>query len=697
MNLKDKKIFDLKGVTKDKAKALNSMFGFSSYYDLLFHFPYRYENRSALFTTVNAPIKKDVQIKGKIFNLKEVVCNHGKKRLTGIFCDKFGCIEVVWFKNINWLIKNIYQNIPVVIYGKINKFNGRLSISHPEIQLYSVFLSRNIKFLTKYSCIDKTSKIGITNNWYQKIYKNLFNEIYLCINENLTKDVIQKFHLLPRNEALKNIHLPQNQYKLQQAYYRLKFEEIFFFQLQIMLSKITKRKANFGHSCKNIGFYFNEFYKKYLPFSLTNAQKRVIKEIRFDMKKSTQMNRLLQGDVGSGKTIIALLSILIAIDNGLQACIMVPTEILAKQHYYFISKLISALGITIELLSSSTKKKKRNQIHIDLQTGNLHILISTHAVLEDKVKFHNLGLVIIDEQHRFGVEQRAKLWGKNVVPPHILIMTATPIPRTLAMSYYADLDLSVIDELPQGRKPIQTLHVYEINRYKIIKFLKNQIDKGFQVYYVYPLIHESEVLQHKNLIDGFKFLSEHFPIPNYNISIIHGKMGTQEKEIEVNKFIQKKSQLMVATTVIEVGINIENVSIIVIENAECFGLAQLHQLRGRVGRGMHQSYCILVTKLNLSKEAKIRIKTMCSINDGFQISDIDLKLRGAGNFLGTQQSGGIINFKFVNFIKDQKLIIKTKEFINELLKFDPKLINHQIIKKFIFDECDSELEWSQIG
>lgn len=695
MNLKEKIIFELKGISKEKAKVLNSIFGIISYYDLLFHFPYRYENRDVLFTTVTAPIQKNVQIKGKIFNLKEVVCRHGKRRLVGTFCDKFGCIEIVWFKNFSWLIKSIHQNIPVVIYGKLNKFNEKLSISHPEIQLYSVYLSSNIKYLTKYSFVDKTSKIGITNHWYRIIYKNLFNEIYLHINENLTKNIIYKFNLLSRNEALKNIHLPENKVKLKQAYYRFKFEEIFFFSISSNVKKINK-KNNFGHPCKIIGFYFNEFYRKYLPFSLTTAQKRVVKEIRCDMKKSKQMNRLLQGDVGSGKTIVELLSILIAIDNKLQTCIMVPTEILANQHYYFISKLTFSLGITIELLSSSTKKTKRDQINFDLQTGNLNILVATHAVLEDKVQFNNLGLVIIDEQHRFGVEQRAKLWGKNLISPHILIMTATPIPRTLAMSYYADLDLSIIDELPKGRKPIKTIHIYDFNRNKIIKFLKDQIDQGFQVYYVYPLIYDNTILKYKNLIDGFKFFSQYFPSPDYNISILHGKMSTKEKNIEINKFIKKKTQLMLTTTVIEVGVNINNVSIIVIENAECFGLAQLHQLRGRVGRGIHQSYCFLITKLNISKNAKIRINTMCNIHDGFKISDIDLKLRGAGNFLGTQQSGGI-NFKFFNFIKDKKLIITIKEYVDKLLQSDPQLKNHQIIKKFIFHECNSILEWGKIS
>lgn len=691
MNWREKKISNLKGVSKEKAKLLQSDFNLVSYYDLLFNFPYRYDDRSTLFTTTNAPIYKNVQIKGKILNLKQIVSEKGKKRLSAIFKDKCGIIELVWFKITKQLIQSIYQNIPVVIYGKLSEFNNKLSISHPEVELYSIFINKKMKFSAKYSLTETTLKKGITNRWYQSIYKNLFDEIDFKINENLSPKILKKFHLILRNEALKNIHLPENQFKLKQAQYRLKFEEIFFFQLEGTLRKLIRMQNKKGNSCKFIGFYFNEFYKKHLSFNLTNAQKRVIKEIRYDMKKSIQMNRLLQGDVSSGKTVVALLSMLIAIDNGFQTCLMAPTEILATQHFYSISELVFPLGITVELLSGSTHKKKRNKINQDLQEGKLKILIGTHALLEDKIQFKNLGLAIIDEQHRFGVAQRAKLWSKNVIFPHVLVMTATPIPRTLAMSYYADLDLSIIDELPKERKPIQTLHVYETKRIEVIKFLKNQIDKGYQAYYVYPLIEESEVLEYKNLIDGFDFLSQQFPTPNYNISVVHGRMTAKEKKIEMQKFIQKKTQLMVATTVIEVGVNIPNASIIVIENAERFGLSQLHQIRGRVGRGKQQSYCILLTKLKFSKEAKIRIKTMCKTNDGFKISEVDLELRGAGNILGTQQSG-IINFKLINFIKDKNLIHQVKQYVDKLLELDPNLDHHPKIKNFFLEEYLAKIQ-----
>lgn len=696
MSWREKKIGLLKTVDKQKSKILQSTFGLISYYDLLFHFPYRYDDRSTLFTISNAPINQEIQIKGEISNLKEVIYGVKKKRLVAIFRDnKFGIIELVWFRITKLLTQSIHQNIPVIIYGKLIKFNGKLSMPHPEIELYSIFINNNIRFSAKYSLTDKILKRGITNRWYQSVYKSLFNEIHSLINENLTPDILLKFQLIPRNEALKNIHLPENKFKLRQAFYRVKFEEIFFFQLQVALQNRTQN--NSGHPCQFIGFYFNEFYTKHLPFTLTNAQKRVIREIRCDMKKPKQMNRLLQGDVGSGKTIVALFSMLIAIDNGFQVCLMAPTGVLATQHFYFISELVFPLGITVELLSGFTVKTKRSQIDTNLQKGSLKILIGTHAILEDKVQFKNLGLVIIDEQHRFGVAQRAKLWSKNSIPPHILVMTATPIPRTLAMSYYSNLDISIIDELPKGRKPVHTLHIYESKRYEVIKFLKAQIDKGFQAYYVYPLIEESEVLEYKNLMDGFNFLAKQFPTPNYHISIVHGKMSLKEKEIEMQKFIQKKTQLMIATTVIEIGVDVPNTSIIVIENAEFFGLSQLHQLRGRVGRGLHQSYCILITKLKISKQAKIRIKTICKINDGFKISEVDLEIRGAGNLLGTQQSGELKDFKLINLVKDKNLIEQTKQCVDEILASDPELDHHQTIKKYFYEEYQSMAAWSQIS
>lgn len=694
----NKSVEYIKGVGEEKAKVLQSTFGIKTYFDLLNHFPYRYVDRSIISKTVEAPLEQEVQLKGEIVSLKEVQYGAGKKRLVGVFKDEFGIIELVWFRITKWLITSIPINAQVVIYGKLTSFNGKLSISHPEIELYSSFATKNTGFSSLYSLTDKTSKKGVNNRWYQKVYINLFDEIYNLIPENLSEQIIRENQLISRKEALKNIHLPENIQALNQAKKRLKFEEIFFFQLQMGLKKQNRIAQNKGNPFLNVGYFFNEFYSNHIPFELTNAQKRVVREIRIDMKKNIQMNRLLQGDVGSGKTMVALLSMLIAIDNGFQACLMAPTEILAQQHFNSIQELILPLGIPVELLTGSTSQAKRNEIHSGLMEGNLKILVGTHALLEDVVQFEKLGLAIIDEQHRFGVAQRAKLWKKNSIPPHILVMTATPIPRTLAMSFYSDLDLSVIDELPKGRKQVKTIHIYEDKRYEIIRFIRQQIEKGTQVYIVYPLIEESETLDYKNLMDGFEYIASEFPAPEYQISIVHGKMKPREKEAEMNKFSTGKSHIMVATTVIEVGVNVPNASIMVIENSERFGLSQLHQLRGRVGRGSEQSYCILVTKMELSKEAKKRIKTMCETNDGFKISEVDMEIRGPGNILGTQQSGQI-DFKLTDLVEDKQLVYLAKRTINELLLGDSNL-NHQqnqMIKNYFVEYYKSDMKWMKIS
>jgi ATP-dependent DNA helicase RecG len=688
----------IKGIGTEKTKVLTSTFGIETIKNLVEHFPYRHVDRSILHTTANVPIDGEAQIKGEISNLKEVAYGVGKKRLVATFKDEFGTVELVWFKITNFLIRSILIQVPVVIYGKITQFNGKLSISHPEIELYSTFLTKNIGLSSMYPNTDKTSKKGITNRWYQSIYQQIFIHNSFKVNENLSEKIIKEYRLISRIEALKNLHLPENKEKLDQAYFRLKFEEIFFFQLQFGIKKLSRIQHNRGNSFQEVGYFFNEFYSKHLPFSLTDAQKRVIREIRLDMKKNTQMNRLLQGDVGSGKTVVALFSMLIAIDNGFQACLMTPTEILSQQHFQSISDLILPLGIEIEILTGSTTQKKRKEIDEKLQNGTLKILIGTHALLEDKVQFKNLGLAIIDEQHRFGVAQRAKLWNKNTIPPHILVMTATPIPRTLAMSYYSDLDLSVIDELPKGRKPIKTIHIIDEKRFEIIHFIREQIQLGRQVYIVYPLIEESQQLDYKNLIDGFDYLSSEFPTPKYQISIVHGQMKPKEKDLEMQKFASGISQIMVATTVIEVGVNVPNASIMIIENSERFGLSQLHQLRGRVGRGSEQSYCILVTKPFISNDAKRRIQVMCETNDGFKISEVDMELRGAGNILGTQQSG-TIDFKLTDLIEDKTLVYQTKQLIDKILTEDSTLskTDNLPIKKYFTEEYKSSIEWGKIS
>ena len=594
-------------------------------------------------------------------------------------------MELVWFKGQKWIKDSLKVNEPYVVYGKLNYYNGNFSIPHPEMELLTDYKNKlQSKMQPVYPSTERLINTGLSNKLIRGYIQNLLQQIIDSIQESLSNEIIDDFQLISKKEALLNIHFPKDQKKLAKAEFRLKFEELFYIQLQLARKKLINKTKIKGVVFKNVGAVFNQFYSDNLPFELTNAQKRVLKEIRKDVASGAHMNRLLQGDVGSGKTIVALLAMLLAIDNGFQATIMAPTEILANQHYIAVSELLKGMNIKVDILTGSVKTKKRREIHQNLEDGTLHILVGTHALLEDKVKFNNLGIAVIDEQHRFGVAQRSKLWIKNELPPHILVMTATPIPRTLAMSVYGDLDISVIDELPPGRKEVKTIHRYDSNRLSVFKFMRDEIDKGRQIYIVYPLIQESALMDYKDLMDGYESVSREFQTPKYQISIVHGQMKPKDKELEMQRFVRGETQIMVATTVIEVGVNVPNASVMIIESAERFGLSQLHQLRGRVGRGADQSYCILLTSFKLSAEAKTRLKTMVETSDGFKIAEVDLKLRGPGNIMGTQQSG-VLNLKIADVVKDGSTLIKARNAAIGLLQDDPrleKLENSGILKIF---------------
>lgn len=636
----------------------------------------------------------EVQLKGKITSVQEI--QTGKtKRLSAKFNDHTGTMDLVWFQYSKWLKEQIPINREVYIFGKINVFGNQFSMPHPEIEAEEKKETEN-RLRPIYPSSEKLSKRGLNQKFFQNVLKNICREIPVLIQENLPEYMIRHYQFLSRQHTFLNIHFPKDQQHFEKADKRLKFEESFFFQLGYGLKKLHHKTQSIGNPFPIVGDYFTEFYENHLPFDLTNAQKRVLKEIRMDMKKAIQMNRLLQGDVGSGKTMVALLTMLIAMDNGFQSCLMAPTEILAQQHYNGIQNLLKDTSIKVSLLTGSVKASARKIIHEELENGELSILIGTHAVLEDKVKFKNLGLAVIDEQHRFGVAQRAKLWAKNKIPPHILVMTATPIPRTLAMSFYSDLDVSVIDELPVGRKAIITAHRREKDRAYVYQFCHEEIRKGRQIYFVYPLIEESETLDYKNLMEGLQHVMDNFS--NYNVTMLHGKMKPDEKDAAMNYFASGKSQIMVATTVIEVGVNVPNASVMVIESAERFGLSQLHQLRGRVGRGAEQSYCILMTSDKLSKESRTRIKTMTETNDGFKISEVDMQLRGPGDILGTQQSG-VVDFKRLDLVNDAPIIKTTKSLVEKILESDPHLSqnDHQIIKNYYLQNYKGKNKWSKIS
>jgi ATP-dependent DNA helicase RecG len=699
-NLLETPIEYLKGVGPQRGDLLRKELNIHKYSDLLNLYPNRYIDRTRYYKInelQNTPT--EVQIVGKIIHIKTVEFGKGKKRLSATFIDDTGEMELVWFQGIKWIRESLKVNFPYVIFGKINAFNGQFSMPHPEMEgLEEHKASLRSAMQSIYPSTEKLGNKGISNKVINKMMQQLFIETHNLFTETLPDYLIQELQLIPKNAALFNIHFPKSQELLSKAQFRLKFEELFFIQLQLITKNLIRKHKIKGHPFENVGDYFTDFYKHHLPFELTNAQKKVLKEIRNDLGSNAQMNRLLQGDVGSGKTIVALMCMLLAMDNGFQACLMAPTEILANQHFNGISQLAKALNINIKILTGSTKTSDRKIIHEELENGSLHIIIGTHALLEDKVKFKNLGLAIIDEQHRFGVEQRSKLWKKNEIPPHVLVMTATPIPRTLAMSLYGDLDISVIDELPPGRKPIQTVHRYDSNRLKVWGFIRDEIEKGRQIYIVYPLIQESETLDYKDLMDGYESISRDFPLPKYSVSIVHGKMKPAEKDAEMIRFAEGKTNIMVATTVIEVGVNVPNASVMIIESAERFGLSQLHQLRGRVGRGAEQSYCILMTGHKLSNESKTRLETMCKTNDGFEIAEVDLKLRGPGDIMGTQQSG-VLNLQIADLVKDRDILQVARHHAIKLLKEDASMTKpeHKKLREVFIEMGKKKNIWNYIS
>lgn len=661
----------LKGVGPQRADLLKKELQIFTFQDLLNFYPYKYLDRTKYYTIkeLSPSITSEVQIIGKIIHIKTVEQKRGK-RLVATFSDGERTMELVWFQGFKWVKEKLQINMPYVIFGKLNYFNGVYSMPHPEMEfLEDHKAQQKLALQPVYSSSEKLSQRGITNRTIQKMMEQVLQETHAFFVEIFPEYLIDKLKLLPKKESFINVHFPKNNELLSKAQFRLKFEELFLLQLQLLSKNIDNKKKIKGMPFEKIGPLFNDFYQNHLQFPLTNAQKRVLREIRSDLAKPVQMNRLLQGDVGAGKTIVAFMTMLMAIDNGFQACLMAPTEILAAQHYAGLKEYGDKINVKIALLMGSTKAKERREIHNQLEDGSLQILIGTHALLEDKVVFNKLGLAIIDEQHRFGVEQRSKLWRKNHIPPHILVMTATPIPRTLAMSLYGDLDISIIDELPPGRKPIDTRHFFEEKRALVWRFIRDEIAKGRQAYIVYPLIKESEKLDYQNLMEGFDIISQAFPLPEYAISIVHGQMTPQEKDFEMQRFVRNETQIMVATTVIEVGVNVPNASIMVIESAERFGLSQLHQLRGRVGRGAEQSYCILMTGSKLSNDTKVRMETMVRTNDGFEISEVDLKLRGPGDLMGKQQSG-TMNLRIADLVKDQEILKLARAVAIEILKKD---------------------------
>jgi ATP-dependent DNA helicase RecG len=698
-DLLTKDIKYLNGVGPKRAELFNNELNIFTIKDLLYHFPYKYIDRSQIhkINTIKADMPY-VQLKGEILNI-EMAGGKTKKRLVAEFTDGTGVVELVWFQGIKWINDRLKINKKYIVFGKPSVFNNRINIAHPEIEEEE---KNEVKIKSSLQALYPTTEKLKANFINSKVISKLLTNVFLMLNdeieETLPEYLLKKLNLLSITESLKNIHFPADNNSLKKAQYRLKFEELFDIQLDLLYKKFARQKKFSGFKFEVIDDYFNNFYKQNLQFELTDAQKRVIKEIRKDMGSGKQMNRLLQGDVGSGKTLVALMSMLIALDNGYQACLMAPTEILANQHYNTILNFLKGLNVEVRLLTGSTKKNERKFLFNDLEEGKIQILIGTHALIEENVKFNKLGLVIIDEQHKFGVAQRAKLWTKSIPLPHILVMTATPIPRTLAMTLYGDLDISVIDQLPPGRKPIKTMHFFDSHRLYLFGFLKKMIEEGRQVYIVYPLIKESEKMDYKNLEDGIESISRAFPPPKYAISVVHGQMKNEDKEISMKYFIEGKTQIMVATTVIEVGVDIPNASVMVIESAERFGLSQLHQLRGRVGRGSEQSYCILMTSDKLTSDARIRIDTMIKTNDGFEIAETDLQLRGPGDIEGTQQSGIPFDLKIANLAKDGHIVQFSRDIANEILSNDPKLHhpdNALLLKKVLSDK--KALSWSFIS
>lgn len=659
----------LQGVGPQRATVLNKELNIFSLHDLLYYFPYKYVDRSRLYyiheIDGNMPY---IQLKGEILSF-ETFGEGRQRRLVGHFSDGTGIIDLVWFQGIKYLLEHYKVRTEYIVFGKPTVFNGRINVAHPDMDPSGELTLSTMGLQPYYNTTERMKRGFLNSHGLEKLMKNALALLQEPLIETLSPQIVEEHHLMSLDEAIRNIHFPKNPELLRKAQYRLKFEELFYVQLNILRYSKDRQRKYRGFCFEHVGEIFNTFYSRNLSFELTGAQKRVVKEIRKDMGSGRQMNRLLQGDVGSGKTLVALMSMLIALDNGYQACMMAPTEILAAQHYETIQKFLFGMDVRVELLMGSVKGKKREKILKDLLTGDIHILIGTHAVLEDTVGFSSLGMVIIDEQHRFGVAQRAKLWGKNVCPPHVLVMTATPIPRTLAMTLYGDLDVSVIDELPPGRKPIQTIHQFDNRRTSLYASIRKQIEEGRQIYIVYPLIKESEKMDIKNLEEGYELICAEFP--DCRVSKVHGKMKPAEKDAEMQRFVSGETQIMVATTVIEVGVNVPNASVMVIENAERFGLSQLHQLRGRVGRGADQSYCILVTTYKLTEETRKRLEIMVQTNDGFEIAEADLKLRGPGDLEGTQQSGVAFDLKIADIARDGQLLQYVREVANHIVDEDP--------------------------
>ncbi|GAB4135127.1 MAG: ATP-dependent DNA helicase RecG [Bacteroidia bacterium] len=689
----------LKGVGPERATLLRTEFDIHTFGDLLRWYPYRYVDRSRFYTAheVNADMPY-IQLRGQILQV-QITGQKKAQRMTALLTDKTGSIELVWFQGLKWLTGKFQPGKEYIVFGKPTVYNGKINIAHPEVEeVNEESLKRTNGLQPMYSSSEKSKKKGLDSKGIMKLMKTLVPLMAGKIPEYLPQSVTQKLRMLSREETLRQIHFPTDPQLLKRAEARIKFEEFLFIQLKLIRVK-NLRKTNFkGFAFTHVGNFFNTFYETYLPFPLTDAQKRVIREIRGDTGGGKQMNRLLQGDVGSGKTVVALMCMLLANDNGFQACLMAPTEILATQHYQSLKAMLRDMPVQIGLLTGNTRQSERRVLHEELRSGRMHIIIGTHALIEDEVQFKNLGLVVIDEQHRFGVEQRSKLWRKNTQPPHILVMTATPIPRTLAMTLYGDLDTSVIDQLPPGRKPIRTVHFFDSQRMRVFGFMKEEIAKGRQVYVVYPLIEESEKMDYKDLTDGYESIVRAFPPPQYHVSIVHGKMKPADKELEMQRFVKGQTHIMVATTVIEVGVNVPNASVMVIESAERFGLSQLHQLRGRVGRGAEQSYCILMTGNKLSKDSKLRMETMVRTNDGFEIAEVDLQLRGPGDLEGTRQSG-LLGLRLADISKDAAILQHARTIASELLEMDPALEKEENrpLAEELRKEHSASMNWSRIS
>lgn len=687
----------LAGVGPKKAEVLNAEINVYSWEDLLYYFPYKYVDRSRIFTIReidgNMPY---IQLKGKVEGFESVGTGRAR-RIKAFFNDGTGRIELVWFKGLKAIPNQYKEGVEYILFGKPSLFGNRINIAHPELEPAESFNPHEAGLQAHYNTTEKMKNSFLHSRSLQKIIATVFSNIPGKIAETLPADIKTRARLIDLDVALRNIHFPQSPALLREAQYRLKFEELFYVQLNILRVTKYRQHKNGGFVFDKVGQYFKRFYEENLPFELTNAQKKVIREIRQDTARGLQMNRLLQGDVGSGKTLVALMSILIALDNGYQAALMAPTEILATQHYETISELLFGLGIEVRLLIGSTKKKEREQLLPALKEGSIQLLIGTHALLEPSVEFRNLGFVVIDEQHRFGVAQRARMWAKNTIPPHVLVMTATPIPRTLAMTLYGDLDVSVIDELPPGRKPVKTIHMYSAKRTSLYDSVRKQLQAGRQVYVVYPLIEESETMDFKNLTAGFESTKEIFP--EYQVSMVHGKMKPTEKEAEMQRFVSGEARIMVATTVIEVGVNVPNATVMIIESAERFGLAQLHQLRGRVGRGADQSFCILLTGYELPENTRRRLAIMTETNDGFVIAEEDLKLRGPGDIDGTLQSGTAFNLRIADITRDHQILTFAREIAQDILEADPLLEKpeHQLFVQQLKRKSQQQMNWFMIS